>query len=132
VQEQVGARGVGVQRGQQSHEPRTQARAQRHLRVQPLELCADQRARVARAVAVEQRADLAEREAEAAERDDPVQAPDVLVGVQAIARLAAPRRRQQADLVVVMQRADRQARGRRHLADAPQGRHGARLGPHVT
>jgi monoamine oxidase len=71
----------------------------------------------------------AQREPEAAEGDDPVEPPDVVVVVQAVAGLRAPRRREQADLVVVVERANRQPGGRRDLADAP---HGARLGPHPT
>ena len=62
------------------------------------------------------RRDLLEREAHPAQRQDPVQAADVAVAVEPVARLRARGRHEQADLVVVVQRADGQARG---LATAP-------------
>jgi hypothetical protein len=121
LQEQLGGRAVGsVERLEQALEAAAQPRLELELGVEPGQLVADHRARIA-AVAVEQRADLAEPEPEPAERDDPVQPPHVGVRVQAVARLAALRRGQQADLVVVAQRADGEPGGGGDLADASHG-----------
>jgi hypothetical protein len=74
LDEQVGGGAVGaVERGEQALEAGAQRGAQCRLLVEPRQLGADQRARVRRLVAVEQRPDLAQRESAPPERDDPVQ-----------------------------------------------------------
>ena len=70
-------------------------------------------------VSVEQFGDLGEGEAEAAQRDDVVQSPHVVAGVAAVPRTVVQRRGQQADLVVMVQRADGQAGLFGQFAHAP-------------
>jgi hypothetical protein len=82
-EEQVGAGAVramrAVERGEQPGQAGAQAPGERELGVQALELGGDDRARVG-AVAVEQRADLAQREAQPAEGDDPVEPAQIAWG----------------------------------------------------
>lgn len=66
---------------------------------------------------VEDRGDVGEREPEPAEQADPVQPRDVARRVQAVATRAAAGRREQADVLVVVQRSDGQARCGCQLAD---------------
>ena len=61
-------------------------------------------------------ADLLQREAELPQRQHLLQAGDVAGRVEAVSRLGVQRRLQQADLVVMVQRADGQARPPRQLA----------------
>ena len=84
---------------------------------------------------VEQRPDLLERQADAAEGEQAVQALHVGRRVQPVPAVRALGRHEQPDAVVVMQRADGHARDPGQLADL----HGLRvintprtLGPHVT
>ena len=62
-------------------------------------------------------ADLAEREAELAQREQPVQALHVGRRVQAVPAVRALGRHEQPEPVVVVQGADGHARGLRQLAD---------------
>ncbi len=83
-------------------------------------------------VVVEDRRDLAQRQPELAQRDDPIQPLHVGVTVQPVPRGRALRRHEQPEPVVVMQRLDRQARRRRKLADPPApivARHGSHRMP---
>jgi hypothetical protein len=82
---------------------------------------------------VEGLADVAQRKAEAAQQADAVEPLDVVGRVEPVAAGRAPRGRQQPDLVVVVERADREARGLRHLSDlAATVCHGATVRPPVA
>jgi hypothetical protein len=70
---------------------------------------------------VECAGDRVEWEAERAQRDDPVEAVDVVLAVHAVPARRALGGRQQPDLVVVMERAHREAGAPRELADLPHG-----------
>ena len=72
----------------------------------------------------ERRADLREREAEAAERDDRVEALGVVGAVAAVPGLAPFDGLEQPDRLVVTQRPDRQSGRLRELADPERCRHG--------
>jgi hypothetical protein len=92
---------------------------QPELAVDPLDVPAHGRPRVV-ALGGERARDLVEREAHPAQGEDPVQPADIALAVEAVSRLRALGRLEQADLVVVVQGADRQARRPRHGAD-PEG-----------
>src|SRR5207244_3221912 len=66
-------------------------------------------------------ADLAERQAKASKQADPIEASHISVRVEPMSRLAAPGGRQQADFLVIVQRANRQTRGCRQFAAPPPG-----------
>jgi hypothetical protein len=61
-------------------------------------------------VALEQRAYLVEAESQPPQGDDPVEPRDVVVAVKAVAGRSALRGLEQAELVVVVERTDRQGR----------------------
>jgi hypothetical protein len=71
-------------------------------------------------VSVEEVGELPQREAEAAEGEDPVKTAERLVVVEAVARLLAFARSQEAELVVVVQRPHRHPSRRGQLADRPE------------
>src|SRR6478609_8182515 len=64
-------------------------------------------------------ADFGQRETEHLQRPDPVEPPDVFLGVAAVAGSRPPACRQQPNLVVVMERPDRDATRFGKFADAP-------------
>jgi hypothetical protein len=86
--------------------------------------------------AVERGRDLVEAQPEPPQRDDPGEPLEVVRPVAAMARVRPLLRRQQAELVVVVQRANRQAGSVADLADAEeagvQGHGEGTVGPHVT
>ena len=92
------------------------------LGLEPAQVVLDGGARV-EALGVERLRDRVEREAEAAQRHDPVEALDGRLVIDAMAALRALGG-EQADLVVMVQRAHGQARAPRQLADLPHGEHG--------
>jgi hypothetical protein len=76
----------------------------------------------------EHRGDVREREAELPVEEDLAQSAQVVLGVQAVARLAAPARRQQPDGVAVVQGAHRHVRQARELTNRVLG-HGSDCRP---
>ena len=97
-------------------EARPQVVREAQLLVDPRDVAAQRRPRVL-ALTQQRGADLLEREAHAAQGEDPVEPADVGVAVEAVARLRALRRHEQADRVVVVQRAYGQACGLRDRTD---------------
>lgn len=71
-------------------------------------------------IAVQERPDLLQRDAQAAQRDNTVQSPDVAAGVAAVPAFSPRRGRQQAELIVMMQRPDREPGLAGQLADPPR------------
>jgi hypothetical protein len=69
---------------------------------------------------VQHRGDLPQREPEAAQQADPIQPGDIASRVHPVASVGPPRRRQQADVIVVVQGPDRQARGPGQGSDLPR------------
>ena len=86
------------------------------LHVQRMDLLGQYVLRI-KPVVAQQFADVGQRQPHVAQRLDGVQALHVGLAVQAVARVRALRRREQPDLVVVVQRAHREARAPRQLPD---------------
>ena len=72
-----------------------------------------------RALVAHDLADVREREAEVAQRPDPVEPPHVALVLEPLLPLRPPRGREQPDLLVVVQRAHRQSGRLRQLTDPP-------------
>jgi hypothetical protein len=108
---------MGVHAAEDARQPVAQAGGLLQLALQEVQALADRREGV-RDAAVERGADLRQAEPEAAQRHDPRQPPHVAGAVAPVPGRGALGRHEQADLVVVVQRADREARPPRQLADA--------------
>lgn len=80
----------------------------------------------------EQRADGVQRKAKLARVADELEPIDLTAVIQALIALRAPRRGQQADLLVVSDRLDLAAGGPRHLSDRHDHRANLSLEPTVT
>jgi hypothetical protein len=104
-------------------ERRQQPLLLRDLGLEPADVVVDGCGRV-EGLGVERLRDRVEREADAAQRHDPVQALDARLVIDAMASAAPLGGGQETDLVVVVQRAHGQARAPRQLADLPHGSHG--------
>ena len=102
-----------VERVEDAAQPPAQVAGLGELLVHPREVGGDRGPQVV----VERGLDRLEREPEAAQRDDLVEPLDVRRAVAAVAGAGALGRAQQPDLVPVVQRPDREAGGRRELAD---------------
>ena len=116
VQELVGRSPVAVEGGEEPREPQPES-------LEPAELLLDAVEVAAHGVGdpvpgVEQRADLRERQSDLAQREQPVQALDVVRRVQAVPGLRTGRRHEQPEAVVVVQGAHGHACGPRQLADS--------------
>lgn len=72
--------------------------------------------------AVEARLDLLQSKPQGAQRDDPLQAQHVFGGVEPVPAPRPARRREQPDLLVVVQRAHRKTRPIRQLPHLPRAR----------